>query len=180
MRTANMIRRTHYWASLVLLVPVLIVIGSGVLLLLKKEFDWIQPPTQEVIAAPEVSFETILSVVKSIPEMQVTDWSDIDRLDVRPEKGIVKVRGNNLWEAQLNLKTGEVLQLAYRRTDVIESIHDGSWFHSQTKLWVFLPAAFVLLFMTLSGTYLFVERLQARSRKRKKEQLKAEAKQARR
>lgn len=168
MRTANLIRRTHYWASLVLLVPILIVIGTGVLLLLKKEFDWIQPATQKAVAEPEISFERILDVVVEIPEMQVISWDDIDRLDVRPDKGIVKVRGRNLWEAQLNLQTGEVLQVSYRRTDVIESIHDGTWFHDQAKLLVFLPAAFVLLFMTLSGAFLFIERIQAKNKKRRR------------
>ncbi len=168
MRTANIIRRTHYWASLVLLIPVLIVIGTGILLLLKKEFAWIQPPTQKVVAAPTISFADILVQVRTIPEMQIQEWTDVDRLDVRPDKGVVKVRSHNLWEAQLNLQTGEVVQLAYRRTDVIESIHDGSWFHDQAKLAIFLPAALVLLFMTLSGAYLFIQRLQAKANKKRR------------
>lgn len=168
MRVANLIRRTHYWASIVLIVPVLIVIGTGVLLLLKKQIDWIQPPTQKVVALPEVSFDRIVEVVATFPEMQVEGWKDIDRLDVRPDKGIVKVRSINSWEAQLNLQNGELLYLAYRRADLIESIHDGSWFHDLAKLGVFLPAALVLLFMSLSGAYLFLERIQAKNKKRQR------------
>ena len=48
------------------------------------------------------------------------------------------------WEVQLNADTGEVLHTAIRRSDVIESIHDGSWFHESFKLWVFLPAGIIL------------------------------------
>ncbi|GFD86872.1 hypothetical protein KUL150_29310 [Alteromonas sp. KUL150] len=38
-------RSLHLWLSLVIFIPVVIVIGSGLLLQVKKEFDWIQPPT---------------------------------------------------------------------------------------------------------------------------------------
>ena len=80
--------------------PVVIVIVSGILLQVKKEFDWIQPPTQRGTAGvPELSFEQIIDTVSSIPDIGLTRWEDIDRLDVRPGKGVIKVRGTNpsLW-----------------------------------------------------------------------------------
>jgi hypothetical protein len=56
---------------------------------------------------------------------------------------------------QVDLQTGEVLQVAYRRSDLIESLHDGSWFHDRAKLWVFLPVAVVVLGLWGTGIYLF-------------------------
>jgi uncharacterized iron-regulated membrane protein len=41
-------RSLHLWLSLVIFIPVVIVIGSGLLLQVKKEFDWIQPSTQKL------------------------------------------------------------------------------------------------------------------------------------
>ncbi|MBT4785345.1 MAG: PepSY domain-containing protein, partial [Candidatus Marinimicrobia bacterium] len=38
-------RKTHYWVSAVIILPILIVIITGILLQLKKEINWIQPPT---------------------------------------------------------------------------------------------------------------------------------------
>lgn len=86
-------RNLHLWFSLVISIPVVIVIGSGLLLQVKKEFDWLQPPTQKVHnAAPSVSFESVLNAVQQVPSVNITTWDDIDRLDVRPSKGIIKIR----------------------------------------------------------------------------------------
>jgi hypothetical protein len=76
-------------------------------------------------------------------------------LDVRPEKGIVKVRAKNRWEIQIDLERGTVLKTAYRRSDIIEQLHDGSWFHDAVKLWLFFPSGIVVLILWLSGMYLF-------------------------
>jgi hypothetical protein len=61
---------------------------------------------------------------------------------VRPDKGVVKVRGTNGWEVQVDTRTGEVLHAAPR---CIDAIRDGSWFHDRAKLWVFLPSAVLVL-----------------------------------
>lgn len=82
-------------------------------------------------------------------------WDDVDRLDVRPSKGVVKVRARSGWEVQVDAKTGEVLQAAVRRSDLIESLHDGSFFHEKVKLWIFLPAGLILAGLWGTGIYLF-------------------------
>jgi hypothetical protein len=75
---------------------------------------------------------------------------------VRIQKGIVKVRSQNNWEVQIDTQTGEVLQTAYRRSDIIESIHDGSWFHDKVKLWIFLPTGIVLFILWITGVYMLI------------------------
>ncbi len=149
-------RKTHYWISLIIALPFLIVIGTGILLQLKKQLDWVQPPTQSGGSQePTLPFSRILEICKTVPEAEISDWSDIDRLDVRPSQGMLKVQAKNHWEIQIDSQSGEVLQKAYRRSDIIEAIHDGSWFHKAAKLWVFLPAALLVLFLWISGMYLF-------------------------
>ena len=160
-------RKTHYWGSILCALPILIVIGSGVVLLLKKDVDWIQPPsTQGSGSEPSLSFEQILTVSKTVKEAKIQGWADIDRLDVRPRKGIVKVRANNDWEIQIDSQSNEILQVAYRRSDFIESIHDGTFFHETVKLWVFLPSSLILLVLWITGLYLFLTmHFKKRSRK---------------
>ena len=85
---------------------------------------------------------------------------------VRPGKGVVKVRGKNGWEVQVDTKTGEVLQTAIRRSDLIESIHDGSYFHESLKLWVFLPSGVVLAALVITGVHLFSLPHMARRKRR--------------
>jgi hypothetical protein len=90
-----------------------------------------------------------------VPEAEVRSWDDIDRIDVRPSKGMMKVQAKNSYEVQLDSATGDVLQVAYRRSDLLESIHDGSFFHDSAKLWLFLPVALILFGLWATGMYLF-------------------------
>ena len=161
-------RRSHYWASLFVALPLLVVIGTGILLLLKKEFTWIQPETIKGSSKlPGIGFEEIYNAAASVKVAAITSWDDIERLDVRASKGVVKVKSHNGWEVQVDLATGEVLQTAYRRSDLVESIHDGSFFHPSVKLWIFLPSAVVLLLMLFTGLYLFAFPLIAKRRRKR-------------
>ena len=149
-------RKLHRWGAILVALPFIIVLISGLFLQVKKEFGWIQPPSQSGSAVgASVPFDSVLTVAKSIPELEANQWTDIDRLDVRPDDGIIKIRGINGWEAQIDSHSGEILQVAQRRSDIIEAIHDGSWFHDNAKLWIFLPSAVVVTLLWLTGIYLF-------------------------
>jgi len=150
-------RFMHYWGALACSIPVLIVIITGIILLLKKESSWIQPKTIKGESnIPTASFNSILEKVKTIPEAEVNSWEDIKLLDVRPSKGVIKVRAKNRWEIQLDSESSEVLQVAYRRSDIIEELHDGSFFHDKAKLWIFLPSGIILFILWVTGMYLFI------------------------
>ena len=167
MKMPRLNRLIHRWGSIVIALPTLVVLVSGVALQLKKQSDWIQPATQVGSQQPpELSFAQILQVAKTVPEAQVQDWDDIDRLDVRPGKGMLKVRCKNRWEIQLDTTSGEILQVAFRRSDLIESIHDGSFIGDIVKLGIFLPTAIVLLVLWGTGIYLFFLPRLAKRRKR--------------
>jgi hypothetical protein len=156
MKLSKLSRVSHRWGSILVLVPMTIIIASGIALQLKKDSAYIQPPTQRGVGTePAIGFERIIEVVKSVPEAEIESWEDVDRLDVRPGKGVVKVRCKNGYEVQIDAATGEILQVAVRRSDVIESIHDGTYFHDHFKLWVFLPAGIVLALLVITGLHLF-------------------------
>ncbi|MDG2221366.1 MAG: PepSY domain-containing protein [Rubripirellula sp.] len=156
MKLSRLNRVIHRWGSIAIALPTLIVLVSGVVLQWKKQSSWIQPKTWAgTNQAPQISFPDVLAIVKSVPEAGVQSWAEIDRLDVRPSKGMLKVRCKNRWEIQLDAVTGDVLQVAYRRSDLIESVHDGSFFSDFVKLGVFLPTAIVLLVLWGTGIYLF-------------------------
>ncbi len=149
-------RRLHYWLAIGVALPALAIFSTGILLQLKKQVAWVQPPEQRGTGtAPALTMDQVLAACRGVPEAGVRDWNDIQRVDVRPGRGLIKVWARNSWEVQLDAQTGAVLQAAYRRSDLIESIHDGSWFHPVAKLWLFLPAGVVLLLMWASGLYLF-------------------------
>ena len=116
-----------------------------------------QPPTKRGASKElRLRFDQILNIASKVPEARINGWSDVDRLDVRPGKGVVKVLAKNRWEIQIDTNSGDVLQVAVRRSDLIESIHDGSFFNEHFKLWVFLPSAILLSGIWVTGVYLFL------------------------
>jgi uncharacterized iron-regulated membrane protein len=159
-------RQLHRWGAVAVALPFLVVIVTGVMLQLKKQIPWVQPPERKVAdVVPALTLPQILTIVQSVPEAKATGWSDIDRFDVRPSKGIVKVITKGRWELQLDLATGAVLQSAYRRSDLIEQFHDGSWFHEAAKLWIFLPSGILVLGLWVTGIYLYLLPIRTRAKR---------------
>jgi uncharacterized iron-regulated membrane protein len=164
-------RKLHRWGALLVCVPLLLVILSGLLLQVKKQFTWIQPATiQGSGTTPEIDWQQVFDSTSSVADAEVNSWSDIDRVDVRPGKGMAKVQCKNRWEVQVDLQTGEVLASNYRRSDFIESLHDGSFFSQPAKLWVFLPTGLVLLGLWCTGVYLWWLPIGVKRSKRRKRQ----------
>lgn len=169
MNPKRFFRQVHYWLSLIVFLPSGIIIAAGIVLMLKKEVDWIQPPTKKgeaVNQIPAVTYDAFLDAARAQPQSGIQQWKDIKRIDIRPSKGIAKVTSKTGWEVQIDTSTGDVLNTAVRRSDWIESIHDGSFFTSWMKLYVFLPTGILLLTMWATGIYLFLIPRLARMKRR--------------
>lgn len=162
-------RKLHRWGAILTALPMLLVIVSGILLQVKKQVAWVQPATVKLDRVdPNLDWNLMLQSVASVKEAQVQTWRDIDRIDVRPGKGIAKVQCNNRWEVQVSLADGEVVAANYRRSDLIESLHDGSFFSDVAKLWLFLPNALVLLGLWATGIYLWCLPILVKRKKKRK------------
>ena len=169
MKPQILFRKVHHWAAIVVALPLAVMIGAGVLLMLKKDLDWVQPPTVTgaSTAFPAVPLDALFAAARGADRAGIDRWQDLDRVDFKPDKGVVKFVSASRWEVQVDTATGQVLQVAYRRSDLIESIHDGSFFADWTKLYLFLPSAVVLFMMWLTGLYLFfLPYLKRRQRRR--------------
>ena len=148
---------------------------AGIILMLKKEIAWIQPPTRAGVLAvqddasdpPNARLDDLFQTARLAKPDAFNTWQSLDRVEIKPDKGIIKFVSTSRWEAQVDLQNAELLQLAYRRSDLIEQIHDGSFFADWTKLYVFLPAGGLLLIMWATGTYLFILPHWARARKKR-------------
>lgn len=158
MKPQKFLRQVHYWLSLAVMIPLGVMIVAGLFLMLKKDVDWIQPPTARGAApgaVPSQNLADLFEAAQQVPELQLLSWTDLARVDVKPGKGVIKFVAQNNWEAQIDTHTADVLQVSYRRSDLIEQLHDGSFFGSGVKLFVFLPTGIVLLVLWGTGIYLF-------------------------
>lgn len=171
MNVQKNLRLIHHWLSVVVGLPLLVMIGAGLVLMLKKEVNWIQPPTifgSAPAEFPNATFEALFSAAQGVEAANIKDWGDLDRVDIKPDKGIVKFVARNRWEVQVDTATAEVLQTAYRRSDLFEAIHDGSFFSGSVKYFIFFPSGILLFVLWATGIYLFVDMQLKQHRKRKR------------
>ncbi len=88
---------------------------------------------------------------------------ELERIDIRPDKGMVKfVFVEGYWGVQLDCTTGDLLHIERRRSDLIENIHDGSFLDylfktndEQIKLIYTSIMGTALLTFTISGFWLW-------------------------
>ena len=150
-------------------IPLVVVIISGILLQLKKQLPYVQPVEQSgIVHEPVVTPAGYLEAINAAKQDGDVTWKDVQRVDIRPSKGIAKVILKSDVEYQIDLGSGHILQREIRRSDFIESLHDGSFFAGDiSKLGVFLPAAIGLLVLCLSGIYMFWLPIIVKLRKRR-------------
>lgn len=167
--------------GLILSVFLLISAATGVLLGWKKHSRTIQPPTVkgeslDVNSYLSISQLSILAEKALIEELQAkeqispqkTTKINIDRIDVRPSKGMVKVLfDHNNWEVQLDASNGKVLSIDRRHSDWIESLHDGSIISQNFKFVSMNLLGFGLILLILAGFWLWYGPKQIRKLKKR-------------
>ncbi len=149
-------RKLHYWISPIIFIPVVIIFSTGVLLQFKKQSNWIQPNVVITSKSKPVMLNSYLESAKTVSEAKIYSWNDIDRIDIRPNKGIAKIRSKNNWEIQLDIESAEIYSVSFRRSDIIESVHDGSFFSDYVKFGLFFPSGILLIVLSFTGIYMFI------------------------
>ena len=139
---------THKWTGIVLAIVLLNIAITGVFLLYKKDFEWIQPPTRRGTAVEGAKFittEKLFEVVLAQGHPDFKTVEDIDRVDFRPGRRVHKVRSQqNDTEIQVDAISGKVLSVATRRSDWLERLHDGSLFGDWAHDWLMPVTGFGL------------------------------------
>lgn len=158
------IRTSRSWHSrlgLVLAALVLLSAGTGLLLAYKKQSEWLQPSTARGVGEGLGEWQTLAALetaaVRAFRQNEgAAADATIDRMDVRPGKGVVKVRFDHEdVEVQLDGATGEVLNIGRRNADWIERLHDGSIVSEGFKLVSMSGLGLGLLAMTGTGLWLY-------------------------
>ena len=128
-------RSIHRYLGAFLFIVFLLVSITGLLLGWKKNSNGLIHPESSIGVSTDLANWLSLDTLEVIAfdAMRSIHGEDIDlelnRIDVRPDKGMVKfVFENHYHGLQLDGSTGEVLQLTRRNSDLIENIHDGSYF----------------------------------------------------
>lgn len=151
-------RKLHRWISLLIAIPFIITLVTGILLATRGFNSWVQPSYPKLASSElKVSFEQILQAAQSIPEAEITRWEDVSQIDIRPSSGTVRVRSKSLWEVQIDGATGEVTAKGPRRFPLLIAVHEGAYFGPWVRYGIFLPSAVGVLFLLISGILIFFQ-----------------------
>ena len=172
----RLFRIFHRYLGVTLAALLLISALTGILLSLKKDIDIIQPPTQKGTKAQLADWKPLQDLSQIAQDALISQYPEqiansVDRLDVRPSKGIVKVLfEKGYWEVQVDGTSGEVLSIAKRHSDWIEALHDGSIISDLFKLISMNFLGFGVICLLLTGLWLWYgpKRLRRLKRRRTK------------
>jgi hypothetical protein len=168
-KVLRVFRKVHRLTGAFLFVFFFFVSVSGLLLGWKKHSgDLILAKTRTGQSANQQEWKS-MSEIMTIAQTYLHDSIDtslspaIDRLDIRPNKGIVKILFADHYQSlQIDCTTGEVLHTEIRLSDLIEHIHDGSivddafgWQKGLFKLTYTTVIGLALLVFTITGFWLW-------------------------
>ena len=145
---------------------------SGILLLKKKDFAWIQPPTMtgtEGTVRDFIDTPRLFEIVFSQGNANFRNIDDVDRVDFRPDKRVFKVRSkHNYAEIQVDAVTGGILSVDSRASDLLESLHDGSYFAESVHAILMPVTGGGLILLSISGLYLWLATWMRKRRQKRK------------
>ncbi|MGB4770897.1 MAG: PepSY domain-containing protein [Chitinophagaceae bacterium] len=178
-KSTRMYRSLHNKAGIILLLLILISASTGILLGWKKNsMGYLQAATAKGTSpdpARWLPIDTLIFLAGKGLQDSLDKTMDltIDRIDIRPDKGIAKfVYLHHFQSVQMDLTSGKVLGIEVRRSDWIEKLHDGSLLDyyidakgTPTKLIFTTVVGLGLLLLCFSGFWLWINPRRIRNAK---------------
>ncbi|MDH5399885.1 MAG: PepSY domain-containing protein, partial [Cyclobacteriaceae bacterium] len=92
----------------------------------------------------------------SLEALTAMETLTIDRIDIRPSKGVAKVVfEQDNWEVQVHGSSGDIVSVARRHADWIETLHDGSIISDGFKLLVMNLLGVALVLLSITGVWMW-------------------------
>lgn len=165
----RIIRKVHRYTGVFLFLFFFIIAITGFLLGWKQQFGGIILPKAQKGSSENLKEWLPLDVLtqKATFYLQENLGKDVStklrKIDIRKEKGIAKfIFRNHYYGVQVDGATGELLSVAYRNSDLIEDLHDGSFIdkligtkHKQFEMFYTLIMSLALVIFTVTGFWLW-------------------------
>jgi uncharacterized iron-regulated membrane protein len=147
----------HLWLGVIISALLIVICITGILLNHKRGLglmpDVAHEPGGEFADALPMA-ELVRLAGEAVPAAAA---AGVDRLDVRPRRGYMKVRYRDdvVTEVTLDLNNGSILHVGLRNDVFLEKLHTGEIFGDR---WVLLSdfAAVVLVILIISGYWLWL------------------------
>jgi len=156
--TARAMFFSHLWLGVAGTGILLLISITGILLNHKRGLGLMPDVSNEARGGLETALPMATLVVNAAAALPGDNSSTaVDRLDIRPSDGIMKVRFDDarVMEVTVDVHTGEVLHVGERNDVFLEKLHSGEIFGDR---WVLLSdaAAIFLVVLLVSGYWLWL------------------------
>lgn len=155
MRVFRSIWLLHRWLGIAAGLVLLVTASTGLLLLIKKDYAWIQPKSMKCAEGSVEELQSLQNVYQAVLALGLPQFAgedDIERIDFRPDKRLFKVISRHehceVQVCAISLRTSGTGE---RRSDWLESLHDGSWFGDFAHNRLMPVVAIILLYLAASG-----------------------------
>lgn len=158
-KTLRIFRKIHRVTGALLFAFFFVIAVTGLLLgwkknsggvLLAKSYKGSSTLSKDWLSVDSLSHQAVYYLKQSDSTLSTT----IDRIDFRPEKGMVKFLFTDHFTAvQIDATTGTLLHIEKRRADYIEKIHDGSLVDHYLQI---PSGTFKLIYTTIMGLALLL------------------------
>ncbi len=152
---------THLWVGIVITIALTVICITGILLNHKRGLG-LMPEVDHSSSAPFTSALPLAELARlamaAVPSSGEADPAvRVDRMDVRPRDGLIKVRLRDAasTEVTLDLSSGRVLHVGRRGDVFLEKLHSGEIFGSRGVL-LSDAAAVGLLITLITGYWLWL------------------------
>jgi uncharacterized iron-regulated membrane protein len=145
----------HLWLGVVFTAALVVIAATGILLNHKRGLG-LMPDVPHEPSAPfavALSLDSLTSIALAATGRAAGTLREIDRMDVRPRDGFVKVRMRDAGstEVTVDVATGRVLHIGPRGDAFLEKLHSGEIFGDRGVL--LSDAAAVALVITIVTGY---------------------------
>lgn len=148
---------SHLWLGVLLSGLLILLSITGILLNHKRPFGLMPDVEHEATGTLDEAMPIAELVRLAGAAAPAADAAGVDRLDVRPRDGMMKVRFRDdvVTEVTINLVDGSILNVGERNDVFLEKLHTGEIFGDN---WVLLSdfAAVVLVVLVISGYWLWL------------------------
>lgn len=174
------LRAIHKWIGLFACLFLVIISATGFFLAIKGNVGWMRPPSEK--GGEIASFADVVPVDVAAQSAfgagiaELKSYDDIERFEYHADKNVYKIHSaKGYHEVQVDGANGEVLATGTRNDQLMEDIHDLSFFASFAHAWL-LPAVAVALFLLgLTGVIMYFVPVARRWKYRKTQQAKNSA-----
>lgn len=147
----------HLWLGVILSGLLLVLAITGIMLNHKRALGFMPDVENEAAGALDGAMSIAELVRLAGAAAPAADAAGVDRLDVRPRDGLMKVRFRDdvVTEVTIDIVTGRILNVGERNDVFLEKLHSGEIFGDN---WILLSdfAGVAVVLIVISGYWLWL------------------------